>query len=699
MASGKVTKGRAHRKVVQVWDRLLDLGKKAKRTFNRDAKELLSFFDGPHKEGVFDQKGSVDWDEGWVQMSVNKTHEMVAIIGPTLFWTHPQRTVLSRSKDPKKMALAQVLEIYLNYTPSETWPTLKACSRKAIVEGLIKGRGCIWTALDDETGLVASEYVSIDDILLDPDARDLPEVKWMARRRVEPAWLVAELFPDAADQIKSSVKSSAGQAVEGSSTDDPFLDLLKEPGDGDEDETDQKGETADLVVYYEIYSKMGLGFRSLEVVGEDWEKVQDDIDEKYIVIAEGVDKPLFVGDWPAPLFLDGQWFASFLDFIWKPNTLWSIPYGKPALGEQKAIDWLASFMITQAKHSSRRLVGVKRHLSEENKRRIEKGRDLEFIEIDSGDPSDGIKNLVDVLSMPPMSQDVPQALGMANEMYEQRTGMGELLYGQTRNQLRSAREADIKDRNSRQRIEDLARIVEDWQGEIARKEAILARFILEPEDVEKVVGSDELFGFAVEVGMGGQPIPGFLERFFPAFDTYFASMEEAAGAAQQITMMGAAQGIMAEPVPVTAGRVWADTAKVDAETIVREFSIQIEAASARRPDRNFQIDQVNQMFERVGMPALQVADLESYNTCLDFFYHALEIPKQYRVALKMPPPPPMAGPPTAGPGEPSEPVPPAMPGGPVPTGPDVGAPLPPLQALPGVEASVLPGAMGPMGGM
>ena len=278
---------------------------------------------------------------------------------------------------------------------------------------------------------------------------------------------------------------------------------------------------------------------------------------------------------------------------------------------------------------------------------------------------------------------------MVNELFEQRTGLGELLYGSTRRSMRSAREAEIKDRNSRLRIEDMAMVVEDWQSKVARKEAILARFLLEPEDIAKVVNGAETYGFTIEVVRGGQPVPKqIVEQMFPVALDYYDTEEEAIGIAQQINSIGNEMGLFARHVPVDSAMVWRDAAKGDsdddsleaAEAIVREYSISIEATSARRPDRNWQIDQVDRMFEHVGGPALQVGDLDTYNGVLKMFYEVMEVPKQYRRFLSQAPPPEeMMAPPGGAPGQiPAPQTQPALTAGALPV-------------MPGSEAAIIGG--------
>lgn len=666
----------AKKAVARIWRRLINKGRSRKKRFNEDAKTALQFYDGPH-EHAFQESELLDWDR-WPRVTINKTAEVVSVIGPALYHKNPVRTVTTSSEDRVMQAFAKVLEAYLNYTPNEARPSLKEEARKAINEALIKGRGVMWSGYDADTGLITSEWVSVDDIVLDPDAKDARQAKWVARRRCEPLWVVEDLFPDSAEELRKSRAARTDSALGEDDTASEFSarDYTSEFRDPEDETKVRKGASSDVVVYWEIFSRMGIGFRA-PGVPQALRKL-DQVDEKLVIVAEGLESPLHIGDWPAPLFMDGDWFHGFLDFITKPNDPWPLCYMKQAFGEQKTMNFLASLMLMKVKNNARELVGVKGTMSDENQRKIREGQDREIITLDANDPGESLRNMVDFLQPPPMTPDLMTMFRFFLELFEQRTGLGELLYGQTRSQLRSAREAEIKDRNSRLRVEDMAFQVEDWMSGVARREAILARFFLDPEDVEKVIGRAKSFGWAVDVTIGGMKNLAMeeLAQFFPEAATYFDTEEEGAAMAQEVTMYGQGIGalVLAQPVKVTAGRVWRDAAKTDLETVMREFQIRIEATSARRPDRNWQIDQAEFVLQNVAVPAMQSGQLDKFNQAIDLMYEAMEVPKQRRVFLDVLPPP------QAQPG--------ALPAGPTAPAPEALQQLPPLG---GIEPSLIGG--------
>lgn len=279
---------------------------------------------------------------------------------------------------------------------------------------------------------------------------------------------------------------------------------------------------------------------------------------------------------------------------------------------------------------------------------------------------------------------------MLVDLFEKRTGLQEILYGRSRVAERSAEAISIKDRNSRARIDDKADMVEHWQNEIARKEALLARFLLDGDDIEKVIGTDETYGFKIEIVSDGQPLTmAELQDISPELATYWEEPEEAEDALMQAESTVRMAVPMGQPsiIPVNAATVWQDTASLsDNIDIVREFSYRIEAGSARRPDQEFRVEQAQMIMDRVGQLSLELnpeIDITTYNKSLDLLYDAFMIAHPQRVYLSVQPLPP--------------PPPPVEQGAPQGGGGGGGGPQPPMMAVPPQGAAVIP-APEPMGG-
>ena len=624
-------------KIVQIWTGLLKSGIGLKdRRFMRDRKEILKFYAGDHSH-IYEDAANMGWaaTEEWAQMTINLTFELIEIFGPILYQNNPIRTVSTRGDSTLGAALAKVMETYLNYTPVEL--DLKNESRHAINDALLSGMGVLWTGLDRETGLVGSFFESISNFVMDPDAPRLRDVWWVARKRVEPLWLVERHFPETSKGLKGNRTSHLGKSLMSDSEDS----TMKAP----------EAKTQDLVAYYEIYSKMGVGVRTKDVTDETKKEIGDEDDFVFLAICPSHDKPLAVENWPAPLFLDNAWFQSPLYWHNHPDELWPIAPLKPAMGEQKAIDFLATFMMTKAKNASRDVIGVDPSVDENVCNQIAGGRDLEVVSL-TGAQGRPINEVVSFLKHPGIPPDLKETFRMLIDLFEKRTGLQEILYGTTRVAERTAHAISVKDRNSRARIDDKAEVVEQWAGAVSRKEALLARFLLDPEDVEKVVGRDRIFGYKIEVVIDGQPLNMQQARdLAESLADYWETPEEAQaelatiGPMVQMVAPFAQMGV----VPATAATVWRDTGSLDdANDIVREFNYRIEAGSARRPDQEFRVEQAEMILDRVGQLSLQLPpgiDTSIFNDSLDHLYDAYMVPRGRRIYLQpqATPPPPIPG--------------------------------------------------------
>ena len=288
-----------------------------------------------------------------------------------------------------------------------------------------------------------------------------------------------------------------------------------------------RGLTNDLMVYFEIYSRMGSGGRmsgspaSLEntdsLPGDmaGFAKTLDPIvgDYVFLVVAPGVEYPLnlppevqelpMTGDgspqdgmavvkeklqWPVPYYLDkaSPWPVSLLDFHPVPRCVWPMSHIKPAMGELRFLCWAYSFVAGKIKNTLRDVVAILKEMSEQFKLTVLEGADLQLVELDTNNKD--IKECVQVLQFPQMNADIWRIIEAVETNFDKRVGLNEVFYGKTERQDRSATESDIKSQSMNIRPDDMAERVEAWMTEAARKEAVTARMLLAPKDVLPVLG-------------------------------------------------------------------------------------------------------------------------------------------------------------------------------------------------------------------
>lgn len=510
------------RQLCSLWFSKLEMARKHKRrVFQEDADKALGFFNGPRDwdelMGVRGILGSEGVPNPTFKISVNKAFELVTIFGPSLYHDNPTRTISPRQPldippelFPNPMLLqsiqqqqalenlqdefrAALLSQYLNLTPHEL--KLREHAREAIDEALIKGRGCLWTEMyqppEANFSLVGSFYDSTDNLFIDPDATSLSKAKWIARRCCHPVWEVEQMYHLKPGALRGNSQSQDAQAIADTDLDSLYLK--------------RHGESNDLVVYWKIFSKMGIGGRLSGGLPKALREPLDQIfgDYAYIVVCQDVPYPLNISPevqaqppqvaqqaakWPIPFFKLDRWPVSPLDFHTVSNSPWPVSHLKPAFGELMFINWAMSFLAGKMRTTSRDFIACLKSASEEVKEAILRNEDLQLIEITSDHKS--IAEVVQFLNHPPMNTDILTVIQIVEKMFEQRTGLNELNLGGTpQKQIRSAEEASARSSASAVRPDDMAKCVESWMGTVAESEAFAAGLMLASQDIAPILGS------------------------------------------------------------------------------------------------------------------------------------------------------------------------------------------------------------------
>lgn len=190
-------------------------------------------------------------------------------------------------EDVIKQYIAVQVQYMLNYCQREL--DKKTEARTAIDQALTTGIGVLWTDVVEREGfigkLVGSFYDSEANLVLDPDAKVLKDVLWCAKKCTEPVWQVEEKY----GLEKGSLKSK-GNAESSDSQSDEQVD------DTEYRDRKARGKTNDLLTYWEVYSKMGIGDK---LKGSDESRLPD-FDDSFaelgpyikIVVAQNVPYPL-----------------------------------------------------------------------------------------------------------------------------------------------------------------------------------------------------------------------------------------------------------------------------------------------------------------------------------------------------------------------------------------------------------------------
>lgn len=649
--------------ITQGWLKKIELSLKHKKPFSEDAREAMSFYDGPHN--WFWKDTYARHEQGYnraiappgFRMQCNRVFEAVKLFGSVIYHRNPVRSVTPAKypfvspdqlgvaddqammayqqaaqqtiqKTDTRKAVAVVLEKYLNYTPNEL--DLKTHSRRVVDEGIIKGMGLWWTELVTLPGsdlrFVGSFADSVDNFTMDPDATEMEDILWCARRCVHPIDVVAAQYGLDREQLKGHLEGAKA------------LDLAADEQVFMEEDYQYKGrrigKSNELVTYWKIWSKTGIGDRLKDMPKEIVGSFDGLGDNCYIVVCEGVNFPLnmppeTLGEevdeetgvppslfravqWPIPYWAEANgWPFVPLDFHRKPGYVWPISHIKPGIGELRFLNFALSFAAQRAAVSCETLIGVSKAADQDVKDQIlaTSERGFKIVEL-SETLGRSVNDLISVFQLPTVSPELWKIIEAVTEMFDKRVGLTELAYAMTSSQMRSATEASVKAEQLSVRPDDMANRLEDAMGLLARREAFAARWLLEPKDVEPIIG----------------PIG-------------------AAAWAQYVTAL-------------------------DPSTIAREFDFRIEAGSARKPNKATRVEQMQAALQTLG-PILQslvpMGVVDPLNALISDWAESLDIDaKDYLIPPPPPPQPPM------GPGGP-----PPGPGGPPPMPPELPAPLPP----------------------
>lgn len=509
-----------------------------KKEFQDDADECYKFFDGTYEflYQMRQQRSGFQWTGNETDfpkpsfcMTLNKVAEAVQIFGPVLYHRNPHRVVTPRSVPdlpPEFYALqmqgvgpdgqmqmqmqmqmagmavqqsnvvdharAALLAHYLNFTPEAL--DLKREQRFAIDECIIKGMGLLWPEAYRSPGqtvrMFGSFFDSVDNLLVDPDVPNLSQAKWVARKRVMPVWEVEQKYgyPPGTLQKRGTFESGWNQAAVEADTNG----LNRR----------QEGHTNDLMVYWEVYSKMGLGAR-LAGADPEYRQFLDGYGNfTYLCLCSSCPHPLNVKpewietgnvneisnavQWPTPFWFDGGWPFAATVFHERPGKLWPMSHMKPALGELKFLNWAYSFVASKIRVTSRDFIAIKKSVGEQLKTAILHGSDLELLEIEADHGT--ISECVQFLQHPAFNSDIWLVLDRIESNFEKRVGLSELMYGESKRQIRSAQEASVKSGQLQIRPDDMAARVEEAASQAARMECFGARWHLTGADVAPVMG-------------------------------------------------------------------------------------------------------------------------------------------------------------------------------------------------------------------
>jgi len=572
--------------VCGVWNRQIKLCRESKETqFSKTADKLWSFLGKSYRQLYQEGEEDLSFAQArnpWYKTRVSKSAEAVALLVPWVLSRVPHRVINPR-RPPMPQEVAAVMpeaaqfrqqvdardniaaylqQWFLNWTPTEYG--LKREARTTLPEAFVKGRGVLWHEMvESPAGMIpSSQFMSVDDLLIDSDTIKPKDAGFILRKRRRSVWQVAAEFGYDREHLRSMSKSNSQKATED-----------KETG----------AKSNDVCEYYEVYSRIGIG-NWLDQGDEQFKELSEALEELgqhvWLAILPGMKHPLNLNpaalatadtvtamkerlQWPIPFYADmagNPWPCSLLDFYPHQTDPWSDSPLQPGLPMQIYLDHLYSFAMSHVRVTSRNIIVFAAALEESFKTVIREGMDLETVVV-SGEPGVDVSKLFKVIEWPKLNEDLWQVAGMVERAYERATGLDPLLYGaESSRQMRSAKEAGIREAHVSSRPDDYADAVEDWMSAAGAKELQATRLMV---DVRTVA---PMFGEVVPSEEDPEAVPG----------------------------------------PMT--QAWIELVQTDDPyQAAAEFSCTVEAGSARRQNKQKQVADLELTVQTLGQPLLGMA--------------------------------------------------------------------------------------------
>ena len=509
------------------------------------------------------------------RVTINKAFEMVAVFSPNLIWEVPHREVspkrpiafpqelfadnpqmaqmaaqVQSQEQVRDQVITMLMDRWLNYTPREQpGGGLTNHSMRAVVDSLLTGRGLLaprpYKMPGSGRNLTGAFREDPHSLYLDPDFDSIDESRWMAIKHVELYWEVEKKFKLPAGSLKGKASLESSWMFSETSTDTDGMASHR-----------KDGATNDLVVWYEVFSKSGAGCMGTAMDVTMREHLDRTVGQyAYIAICADCPYPLNLSaevirngasdedvkkafEWPVPFWADDRWPVEHIDYYIDPSSPWPVAPLTPGLGELKLLNFLMSWFANRTWSSSRDFWAVAAPHIEHYKEYILNGDDQMIIPTPIGLKSP--KEAIEILTQPETRQDMTQLIAFVSDMFEKRVGLTAALYGQNEGgtQNRTAEETISKQRAVNARPEYMQKQVVDWQSRVAASEAFVCRWFVTAEDVSALMG----------------PVGAML------WEQYVAS--------------------------------------TDIESVVRQFNYTIAAASIRRPNRDRDIGNYQQVMSQ-----------------------------------------------------------------------------------------------------
>ena len=459
------------------------------------------------------------------RININKAFEYVAVFGPNLLWDVPHRTATSKKlleippelfpdqqlyqfiqqqaaqESASDKIVGHMMQQWLNYTPREMpGDGLSGHNELAVLDAMLKGAGCLipgpYTMPGSDLQLTGCFHCPPEDLIYDPDFKTSQQCKWVARKHIQPHWQVERKFKLPKGALKGKASLESGWH---------YAEAMSQEGQATGER--KSGKTNDLVVWYEIWSKCGVGSRMTGMPDMLKNQLEETVgDYAYLAICPDCPYPLNCPsdkirsgasceevrshfEWPIPLWTDDRWPVERLIFYQDTDSPYGLPPLAPALGELKAINAIVSWLVNRTWQSSRQMWAVMSQYHDELKKQLEDGDDMSVFGIPIGGDQD-VKKMIQLVEGKDINKDPWEVLELLNSLFDKRMGMTPFVYGQNEGgtQDRTAETTNARKQAVGVRPEHMQKKVVEWQSRVASVEALIAWMFVKSKDVAPLMG-------------------------------------------------------------------------------------------------------------------------------------------------------------------------------------------------------------------